>query len=165
MPIAEFKFEDLYGVSFDIEGGATVTFQEMEIKPPKPGEFDIWLGNLPVDTQLSLDQPFKFIVTWKQTGALCEDLRTDAYWQIEVLMEKMGIEEYELPERYRVKTVNFVPEKDHIYLVEFDIDERVVDKGVYRPVVIVNLRKPDTHDTYMPVAGFAEFSPVQFYED
>ncbi|MCB0569591.1 MAG: hypothetical protein KDC66_07505 [Phaeodactylibacter sp.] len=166
---AKFQFEDLYGDAFVIDASATVTYEELDVEPPVPGEYDIWAGNLPIQTQLTLDQPFKFIVSWMQSGSLCPDLRDDAYWEIEVLMEKMGVEEFELAESDRKINVDYVQKDGHIYLEEITINKRKVPAGVYRPLVMINLRKPSDDpakpDSHMPVAGFAELPPIQFYED
>ena len=161
---AVLNFEDLLGPEFDIKGGATVTLEELpETQPDWIG--DDWPEDLAIKTQISKDQPFRFIIAWQQVGELCKMLSKELYWQVEILMEQMGKKEFELHESLRYKTIDYVPVDDHSYTLEMEIPRRKVPAGVYRPVVMVNLRMKGGFDTWMPVAGFAEFPPIQFYED
>jgi hypothetical protein len=122
-----------------------------------------------VETQMSTDQGCRFIVAWKQTGVISNAFNDDCYWRIELLLEKMGHGEFELGESDRVHIEDYVPEVGHVYAAEFEISGRKIPAGVYRPVVVINFRLPDglpgPEDSYMPVAGFGEFPPIQFYED
>jgi hypothetical protein len=162
--IARLKFEDLLGKEFNIVGGATVTLNELPETQPDwiP---DDWPEDLAIKTQVSEDQPFRFIVAWKQVGELCKMLSKDLFWQVEILLEQMGEKEFELPKNLRIKEVDYVPVDGHPYAFALEIPRRSVPAGVYRPVVMVNLRMKGLGDTWMPVAGFAEFPPIQFYED
>ena len=164
--MAQLHFEDLFGGTFNVKGGATATATMQELPETQPDWIvDDWPEDLAVRTQISTDQPFKFIVTWQQEGPLSKGLNPKAYWQIEVLMEKMGAGEYELPDTHRLQTEPYQADENAIYLKEFTIPRRTIPAGVYRPVVMVNLRLPGPGDTWMPVAGFAEFPPIQVYED
>ncbi len=162
--IVDMKFEDLID-QFEVQGNATVTMTELgDIwnwtdawdAPPTPN----------IETQLSTDQGCKFLVKWRQLGLLANAFNPGCYWQIELLLEKMGKGEFELAEADRIHIEPYVPDIGHIYAATFSVGGRKIPAGVYRPVVMINFRMPDTFaDTWMPVAGFAEFPPIQFYED
>jgi hypothetical protein len=127
------NFEDLID-QFHVEGGATVTMEEL---PAVVIPWDHWdAPPLPtVDTQISMDQPFRFAVRWQQSGPLSGVFNPDAYWQIEVLLEKMGVEEYELPENIRIHREDYEPVNGHVYEAEFEVPRRPagMTPGVYRP--------------------------------
>lgn len=162
------NFEDLIGDFFNVEGDTTVTMEEL---PDIANAFDSWPVNpLPnVETQMSTDQGCSFLVAWQQTGVLSNTFNPGCYWRIELLLEKMGSGEFELAEADRIHIEPYVPAVDHVYAASFEIGGRKIPAGVYRPVVVINFRLPDglpgPEDSYMPVAGFAEFPPIQFYED
>ena len=161
--VAQLKFEDLLPY-FEIDGGATATYRELQ--ETQPGGKDDWTALPNIEPQISTDQPFKFIIRWKQKGPLATLINPAAYWRIEILLEKMGVDEFELNTSDRVHEVAYRPIDGHTYTETIQIDRRKVTPGVYRPVVMVNLCMPKgSPDRWAPVAGFAEFKPIQFYED
>ncbi len=163
--------EGLFGNEFMLEGYATANVEEFI---PADRDDDFWKGvksNPP--THISTDQDWQVNLKWTQKGPAIDLMSDDLQWRCEILMEKIGKGEYELPVKHRVKYVPFVVDRYHTYDVSMKVPDRTVgrdDEGLYKLFVIIQLvskkTPPKAPDNRHPVVGWVEFSkPIHFFED
>ena len=114
--MAVFTFEEIWD-NFNINAGLGLFTEKAAI----PGPFfdDSWVPgeDLTVTSVINTDQPFDIAVQWRQTGNLCNNLDDNHQWRIEILFEKMGKGEWELPFSYRVTHEPYVRSEPHNYSV------------------------------------------------
>lgn len=106
------------------------------------------------------DQPVSVAIKWESSGLLVPFLAGE--WRLNIYMEQMGQGEYTLP--ISEASVNFnaaSPTQSHV----FNIAPNTVPAGLYRVLCSLTLVSPDaTGNVPGPVAAFAEFGLVQFYQ-
>jgi hypothetical protein len=105
------------------------------------------------------DQPWSIKFDWKTTGAL--NYVMSGTWLLRLYLEQMGGKEIELPEPIRSKAERFMSEPCP-YTCSIQVPAGCVPEGVYMLVAAVTMVGPTKKPG--PIAGFAEFGVVQFFE-
>lgn len=123
---------------------------------PAPGPFDPTDSNMVAQT----DQELHVRLKWRVTGGLA--LIMSGKWECAIYLEQMGSGEY--PGGPFTKSVPFVAAADNTYDVKMDIPANIIPAGVYKVVVAVTLRGPAPANAALPVAAFAEVSPLFMYD-
>ncbi|KAA3637054.1 MAG: hypothetical protein DWQ02_07320 [Bacteroidetes bacterium] len=163
--------EGLFGNEFMLEGFATANVEEFI---PANKDDDYWKGvKSDPPTHISTDQDWQVNLKWTQKGPAVDLMDDELRWRVEILMEKIGIGEYELPDDVRVELVPFVKDRNHTYEVPMKVKARKVkreDEGLYKLYVIIQLISKEipsgAPDNRHPVVGWVEFSkPIHFFED
>lgn len=134
---------------FRVEG--TCACEVVEVTPP---------GVVPSNL-IRRDQDWGVHLMWTTRGELAPIL--DAEWRIQILLEAIGVAEYQLPEQYRLRTVPFDQHMIHQYNITLDIPKLIVPVGVYKLVVVMSLVGKTT-GVPAPVAGFAEGPLLNIFE-
>lgn len=163
--------EGLFGREFVLEGAATANVKEFI---PANMDIDFWEGvQSDPPTHISTDQKWQVSLNWTQNGSAIDLMDENLIWRIEILMEKIGVGEFELPDSYRVYEETFVKARPHTYEVTMDIPPRTMgrnDEGLYKLYLVIQLISPSipkgAPDNRHPVVGWVEFSkPIHFFED
>ncbi len=120
---------------------------------------DDWAGAAanPSNSIIQTDQEITFNFKWGCAGILVQSLCGN--WNVQVYLEKMGSDEYDLPNA--VVHIPFVPVSGHSYDVNIVVRPNVIPSGLYRAVAAITL--VSEHGKPLPVAGFADFGLLQFY--
>ena len=109
---------------------------------------------------IQTDQPFSVIFHWRTVGLL--NYVMCGKWKCQILFERMGEQEFGLPQQYSVSTEKF-KSKPHSYECRIDVPAGLVPAGVYRIVGLLTLEGPT--GVPAPSAAFADLGLVQFYQD
>ncbi len=109
---------------------------------------------------IQLDQRWYWAVHFKQCGKLIELMC--GTWRAELLLEKMGGDEYDLPQTYSILEFPFEHINGWVYKSK-QVEPRIVPKGVYRAVISLTFQGPTKRPG--PIAAFADLGLLQFYED
>ncbi len=158
--MAKMQFEVNLNGAFKVWESAVAILTESPDTPgdafPAPGPFDPTESNMVAQT----DQELHIRLKWRVTGTL--PLIMAGKWDCAVYLEQMGSGEY--PGGPFTKTVNLVAVTDHTYDVKIDVPAGAIPVGVYKIVVAVTLRGPAPSNAALPVAAFAEVSPLFMYD-
>jgi hypothetical protein len=141
--------------------------------PPSPFPH----GNVLVNRLIHTDQPWEVKLNWVVGGIMAHTVNPNFYWEIEVLLEKWGINEYELPIGVRKRTLTYGsgifsgtgPSQiigypgTPVNSTTISIPGGTVPPGVYGVVAVLRLLEADGV-TPCFLAAFAEFGKVDFYE-
>lgn len=110
-----------------------------------------------VNRHIRTDQDWWCYFNWETTGPLNHCMC--GTWVLKVMLEKMGGEEFDLPDSER--EINFTPEpKNYRAYMKFAPD--CVPEGIYKPVISLTFKGPK--GVFGPVAAFGEGPMVQFYK-
>lgn len=132
-----------------IEG--TCICEVVEMTPP---------GIIPSNL-IRVDQDWGVHMRWTTHGELAPIL--DGIWNIQILLEAIGVPEYELPAEYRLQKIPFDQHLYHAYDITINIPKGVVPVGVYKLVVVATLVGKTT-GVPAPVAGFSEGPLLNVYD-
>lgn len=141
--------------SFRLKGGATVILEEGD------DNCTCWEPDFSMPRIIQTDQGFNVKLKWCTVGCLVNAICGD--WCIEILMEKKGKGEFELPDQYRIKEVPFVAQSGHCYDVTCEIPKFQVRPGVYDICVLVTLK--DGKGRPLPVVIMSDLGGFTFYND
>ena len=139
--------------SFRIKGGSTLTWEDEH-------NHTCWEGDHTIPRLIQTDQGFYIKFKWCTYGCLVNALC--GKWCIEILYEKKGKGEWELPDPYRIKMVDFVNHDGHCYNVTCHIPPKVVESGLYDICVCLYLK--DEKGRPLPVAAYGELGTFHFYD-
>lgn len=109
---------------------------------------------------IQTDQPWCVLYHFEAKGLLNHLMC--GKWRLELLLEKMGGQEFDLPESLRIHELDFASQPDDYVYVQ-EIPPKCVPAGVYRAVATVTFRGPK--NVPGPIAAFADIGLVQFYEE
>lgn len=129
----------------------TCSCEVVELTPP---------GIVP-SSLIRKDQDWGVRLRWTTHGELAPIL--DAMWHIQILLDPLGVANYELPEQYRLVRVAFDQHTLHEYDITAKIPKGIVPLGTYKLVVVMTL-KGKTTGVPAPVAGFAEGPILNFFD-
>lgn len=141
--------------SFRFEGDTLVTVAEMAAPA---GDWPQQLGD---EKLIQTKQPTNFYFKWKVSGALVPLLSRENRWKIQLYFEKWGQTEFNIG-AVGTQTVGFVPVSGNEYNVAISIPSNTVPEGIYDVVAV--LRLADQFGKPLPVAGFAEFGKIEYYQ-
>jgi hypothetical protein len=133
---------------FQVQGNCSC--EVVEMTPP---------GTIPSNL-IRTDQEWAVRLHWTTHGDLAPIL--DGLWKVQILMEAIGVAEYQLPVQYRLRDVPFDQHSYHEYDITLTIPKGIVPAGVYKLVVVVSLVGKTT-GVPAPVAGFSEGPLLNFF--
>lgn len=108
---------------------------------------------------IRIDQPWSVKFDWKTAGALTHIM--SGAWLLRLYLEQMGGKEIDLPGPVSTKEVKCVSEPCP-YSASIEVPANNVPEGVYLLVASLTMIGPTKKPG--PIAGFAEFGVVQFYD-
>ena len=139
--------------SFYIKGGATCTWEDEH-------NHSCWEGDHTIPRLIQTDQGFYIKFKWCTYGCLVNALC--GKWCLEILFEKKGGGEFDLPLQYREKMIDFEPCDGYCYDVTCHIPPKVVESGLYDICVCITLK--DVKGRPLPVASFGDLGTFRFYD-
>lgn len=133
-------------------------------------------GNLMRNRLIHTDQPWAVSLGWKVGGIMAHTVNPNFKWEIELLLEQWGDEEYMLPDANRKKQVLYgsgaVSGSGTSQVISYPgtrgdttitIPGGVIPAGIYDIVAVLRLLEADGV-TPCFLAAFAEFGKIDFYE-
>jgi hypothetical protein len=139
--------------------------------PPSPFQH----GNLIQNRLIHTDQPWEVKLSWTVGGIMAHVVDPRFVWEIEVLLEQWGYNEYQFPPRSGKTSVTYGsgnvagsgPGQTISYpgsnATTVSIPGGTIPAGVYSVVAVLRLLEADGK-TPCFLAAFAEFGKIDFYE-
>lgn len=132
-------------------------------------------GNLIQNRLIHTDQPWEVKLSWTVGGIMAHCVDPRFVWEIEVLLEQWGFNEFAFPPRSGKTTVNYGsgtvagsgPTQTISYpgsnATTVSIPAGTIPAGVYSVVAVLRLLEADGQ-TPCFLAAFAEFGKIDFYD-